>query len=109
MLRSKGGVNIARSIQHIAHPTGSDADLTNFSNTVVGNETIQVTLVITWTGGFGGSHLMTVRWTFDRLAHRRAIVTSDDAPVGISAKNALQLDAYFRDEVYPGVRQAAGN
>ena len=72
-------------------------------------EMLSVRLTVSWSGGFGGAHMTTVAWDFDHRGHRSAAVLRDDAPVAVADKNARQLDTYFRDEVYPILRQGTGD
>lgn len=107
-LRGPSGVSVAQSIQRIAHPTGSDANLTDVDVRHVG-DALSVRLTVSWSGGFGGAHTTVVAWDFDRHGHRSAAVLRDDAMASVSEKNARKLDTYFRDSVYPNLRTAVGN
>lgn len=107
MLQGPGGVTVAQSVQRITHPTGSDANLQNYDIQHVGDG-ISVKLYVTWSGGLGAAHTTTVAWDFDRRRHRSAAILGDNAAFAASEKAARQLDTYFRDELYPVLRQNMG-
>ena len=106
--RGPQGVTVAQAIQRITHPTGSDANLANLDVRHVG-ESLSVRLTVTWVGGLGTAHSTIVAWDFDRRGHRSAAVLSDDAITNVSEKSARRLDTYFRDSLYPALRDSVGN
>ena len=107
MFQGPSGVAVAQSVQRIAHPTGSDANLQNYDIQHVGDG-MSVKLYVTWSGGLGGAHTTVVAWDFNARHHRSAAILSDNAPFAASEKAARQLDTYFRDELYPVLRQNMG-
>jgi hypothetical protein len=108
MLRGPSGVTVAQSIQRLTHPSGSDANLANVDIRHLG-DSLSVRLTVSWSGGLGAAHMTVVAWDFDHRRHRSAAVLSDDAPFAPSEKSARQLDTYFRDELYPILRQNTGD
>lgn len=108
MLQGPTGVSIAQSVQRITHPSGGEANLAHWHIDHVG-ETLSVRLTVNWSGALGGEHKTVVAWDFDYKRHRNAAILSDDAPIQASGTSSRQLDAYFRDSIYPMVRRQAGN
>jgi hypothetical protein len=51
----------------------------------------------------GGTYDTVVFWDFDKAGSHTSVI-SDDAAVAVAPKNAAQLDAYFREEVYATLR-----
>ncbi|GAB4061378.1 SHOCT domain-containing protein [Uliginosibacterium sediminicola] len=92
---------LARSVQSIAHPTGTEPQFERFTVTKL-NDQVQVEFVIAWKGGFvGNSYETTVLWEIDKNSHIAARVTSDSAMTEIDSRHKEVLDDFFRTKVYP--------
>ena len=104
LLEGESGENVAKSIQGIAHPTGTDAKFSRGDVLMVGDK-MSVTIAADWRGGLsGGSYTTVVVWEFDERQHRGTQVLSDNAPFAVEAANLKQLDEYFRTQVYARVQ-----
>lgn len=105
---STDGATLAKGIKRIIHPMGpSDATLAGFDVRRAGSG-LSVQLTISWSGGLGlGGYTTIVVWNFDRRHHGQATVYNDSSP--FAAKNAAELDQYFRDQIYPSVMTSIGD
>ncbi len=99
---------LANSIRHIAHPEGRRAELVGMEVLASADRAV-VTINVGWSGTSSRrSHLIRVIWEFTPARHLSAKITGDSLPAGVAAKRNAQLDAHFRDQVYPGIARAAG-
>jgi hypothetical protein len=99
---NRRGTAIATSIVRIIHPYDLPDRLRRFEVRHEGDG-LSVLLKIGWEGDHGGGyHTTLVTWEFDQRQHRHA-EASDNS--GYSVTDPVRLDAYFRDELYPLIRQ----
>ena len=108
LLQGDNAASVAAEILGRTHPTGEAAFIRGVQIRHVG-ETLSVRIAVGWKGGLiGTAYVTSVAWEFDRHQHVQAVVVADSAPVGVSRKNAFKLDQYFRNELYPILRNNLG-
>jgi hypothetical protein len=108
ILKGNDAQVIANSVLGICHSSGQypaiqGVDVTHGREMNTGPVYVKVQMTITWKGAFGGLRRFTVEWSFDRNEHVDASVVDDDAPVHVSKADAVRLNTYFRDKVFPMV------
>lgn len=94
----------------IAHPSGTFDRVSEWTlhSDPADPKGLAVRLVVKWKGGIlGTEYTMEIHWRFNRSGHTKAEVASDDAPIGIG-NAAPKLDGYFRESVYPKLKQMTG-
>jgi hypothetical protein len=105
-LKAKVDDGVALKIRQIIHPTGKGGELKSVTTQVDG-EGILAMIAISWRGGASGTgYTTTVRWRFTASAHVSSNVDSDTAPIKAREANKNQMDDYFRQKVYPMVKDA---
>lgn len=98
-----GGASVAGAIQSIAHPSGKSPALGKVIARV-DDDRVVVQIPVSWTGGLvGGRYETVVVWDFCDKRHYAAVIKADSAPTVVAKKNAQDLDAFFRTNVFPGV------
>lgn len=106
VLKGSDGQMIANSVLGICHSSGQypaiqAVDVSHGREMNTGPVYVTVEMTMTWKGAFGGLRRFSVQWSFDRKEHVFAHVVDDDAPVHVSKADAVRLDTYFRDTVFP--------
>jgi uncharacterized membrane protein len=94
------GADIAKKALHIIHPTGTGAQLTNYTAAVRGNELVS-SFAITWDGEFVRNYVTTVEWRCAEGGDQGTSIVADSAAIHVDPSNAAQLSRWFREEMYP--------
>ena len=97
---------IAEQIQSLTHPSGNTPSLVS---TVVAkvDDSIVIQMSVTWFGGFTNTAYQTsVAWGFNKSSHIIARVSGDTASFGVKPANAILLNNFFQNNLYPLLRDA---
>ena len=95
------GDGIANAIQRITHPSGVSPTLQRYEVVEEGHQ-VACVLEVAWHGGIlGTSYVTRIAWRFADSGHISASVATDSAVMPVAPANALRLDEYFRDQLYP--------
>jgi len=108
-VKAKVDDSVALKIRQLLHPTGKGGELKSVTAEVDGDGVLAM-IAVSWQGGFsGGAYTTTIRWRFTKSEHISSTVDSDTAPIKAKEANKNQMDDYFRQKVYPMVKEAAGS
>jgi hypothetical protein len=101
------GQTVANSILGVTHPTGTNAQLANYSVSVEGDQLVS-NFDVSWNGGvLGAAYVTSVEWRCSQSSPGSARVTRDTAMIHVAATNAAELDMYFQTAVYKSLMAAA--